>query len=45
MLSHTGLGKFLSLQKYPVAIVENILSMDVFEGRVQLNIQNCLFNL
>ena len=30
-------------QKYPDPITPNILSMDALDGKVQLNIVNCLF--
>ena len=41
----TGFVKFRSLQKYPVAIVEKILSIELLEGKVQLKMQNWRFNL
>lgn len=35
--------KFLCLQKWPRPITEKILSMEEFEGRVQLKIAKCRF--
>ena len=43
IFSQTSGENPLSVQKYPDPITPKILSIEAFDGRVQLNIENCRF--